>query len=354
LTAEVGFEATATVPEEKIVLISPTDTPTPWDVEVGQSASITPSKTDAVYSTREQESTSTAANVQRLTPTTVGGGLGQIAFASSRSGLPQIWISNIDGSELHQITDVPSGACQPDWSPYGDQLVFISPCNDDRNTYIGSALFTIEVDGSNMVSFPIQGIGNYDPAWSPDGKLIAFTALREVERPQIWLLDLETNELLLLSRRDYRDFQPSWSPDGSRIIFISTRQGPYQVWTMNPDGNNQERFSVSGDLKNTNPVLSPNGQLLAFTQSEGVGSIPRLKGVKFPDGAAQEFFLFTSFVYPMREANFSPDGFWIVFESWPDGENHDVYFMSTSGAGLTQVTQDPALDFDPVWRPEDR
>jgi Tol biopolymer transport system component len=120
---------------------------------------------------------------------------------------------------------------------------------------------------------------------------------------------------------------------------------------MNPDGTSQERFSVSGDLRNTTPVLSPNGQLLVFTQSRGTGSVPRLKGMKFPDGAAQEYFLYTLLGSPMKEADFSPDGFWLAFESWPDGTNHDIYYMSPNGAELTRLTTDPAFDFDAAWRP---
>lgn len=286
---------------------------------------------------------------QLLTP--FGGGAGQIAFVSTRSGLPQVWLVNIDGTNLQQLTNLPTGACQPNWEPDGSRLVFISPCSEDLETYMGAALYIINVDGSNMVSFPIQGLGNFDPAWSPDGNRIAFTALREDDRPQIWVRDLHSGGLLLLSESNNRDFQPSWSPVTSKIIFISTRQGPFQVWTMDSDGTNQERYSVSGDLKNSYPILSPDGQLLIFTQSEGIGSVPRLKGVKFPDGASREFFLFTQFGNPMREADFSPDGFWVVFESWPDGLNHDIYLMSINGAELTQITRNSAMDFDPAWRP---
>jgi Tol biopolymer transport system component len=53
----------------------------------------------------------------------------------------------------------------------------------------------------------------------------------------------------------------------------------------------------------------------------------------------------------MRKADYSPDGYWLVLESWPDGVNHDIYIMLPNGAERTQLTFDPALDFDPVWRP---
>ena len=340
-----GIKTTLTntdVPE-----LSTTDLPT---------TTSTPSQTSTLTltatSTDVPEDTPTPTLAVTPTSTPQGGGYGQIAFVSARTGRPQIWIVNIDGSGLRQITTTPSGACQPDWSPDGSQIVFTSPCEFNRETYLGSSLFIIDVDGNNMVPLPNQGIGNFDPAWSPDGTKILFSALKTADRPQIWILDLETGEIQILSEGLNRDLQPTWSSDGSHIIFVSLRQGPYQIWTMDPDGSNQERFSVSGDLKNTNPVLSPNGQTLVFTQSEGLGSFPGLVGVSYPDGAANEFDLYTSFgVGPMKEADFSPDGFWIVFKSWPEEAVHNIWLMTPNGAERTQITFDSAQDFDPVWRP---
>ncbi len=120
---------------------------------------------------------------------------------------------------------------------------------------------------------------------------------------------------------------------------------------MNADGSSPERFSRSGDSRNTYPVWSPDRQLIVFTQSVNAG-VPRLMAARYPDGAADEFrvYPFAGNV-PMRKADFSPDGLWLAVESWPDGENHDIYVMTPNGAERTQLTTDPALDFDPAWRP---
>jgi TolB protein len=148
------------------------------------------------------------------------------------------------------------------------------------------------------------------------------------------------------------DLQPSWSADGSQIMYISTQNGPYQIWIMNADGTDPYRYSVSGDKKNTYPEWSPDGNLVVFTQSETEKGIPRLFAARYPDGAADEFRVYQGTGgFPMRKGKFSPDGFWMVFESWPDGLNHDIFIMTPNGAERTQITTDPALDFDPVWRP---
>jgi Tol biopolymer transport system component len=57
------------------------------------------------------------------------------------------------------------------------------------------------------------------------------------------------------------------------------------------------------------------------------------------------------FVTPIEDISVSPDGLWLVFEGMaPDG-NRDIYFMTTAGSGRTRLTNDPRIDFDPVWRP---
>lgn len=56
-------------------------------------------------------------------------------------------------------------------------------------------------------------------------------------------------------------------------------------------------------------------------------------------------------IVPEDEPDFSKDQHWIVFGSWPEGNNHDIYIFNSAALRLTRITFDPELDFDPVWRP---
>jgi Tol biopolymer transport system component len=288
--------------------------------------------------------------------TTPTGGSADIAFASNRSGSNQIWLVNLESGELFQVTDVSGGACQPSWSPDGRRLVFISPCIKNQQSYDGSSLYVINADGSGFAPLNSSPLGDYDPDWHPTENKIAFTTIRDFGRPQIWVMDLDTGEAKNISDNVVNDFQPAWSPDGETIVFSSTRLGPTELWVMGPDGEDQSEFSRSDTKTDIDAVWSPDGALVIFTQLKpsGLGR-PRLFVAPWKDGDPAERgrneFQLTETDAGMKEADYSPDGFWVVFTSNPSGPNHDIYVMRSNGTDIQQITEDEGLDFDPAWRP---
>ncbi len=72
-----------------------------------------------------------------LLATPIGGGIGEIAFASARNGLPQLFLMNADGTDVRQLTDMDDGACQPAWSPDGSRLLLTSPCRGEPGVLPG-------------------------------------------------------------------------------------------------------------------------------------------------------------------------------------------------------------------------
>lgn len=293
--------------------------------------------------------TATPSITNTPVPTMVGGGTGEIAFVSDRSGVFQIWIMDSLGGNLRQITDLPEGACQPDWSPDGQQLVFISPCDSNRESYPGSGLFIINFDGSGLSPISTAPGGDYDPDWSPDGNFIVFTSLRVTGRPRIYLMNLKDNTEVLLSNPYSRDSEPSWSPDGAQIAYVTRTDGPSDIWVMSGDGDNKREYTRSGGKINSHPVWSTDGEVILFIQKDSLGAISRMVAASYVEGKYSEY-SFDLGPIPVREANYSPDGLWLVFESWPDGSNHDIYILTVSGAIRTRLTDYDRVDFDPVWR----
>jgi serine/threonine protein kinase len=300
----------------------------------------------------EATSQSTAAAVNgQASPTPQGGGIGQIAFASNRTGLPQIYLMNVDGTDVRQLTQMGDGACQPAWSPDGSQLAFASPCRTNREQYPGASVWLINVDGSNLKPLATAPGGDFDPAWSPGGSRIAFTSL-ENGWPQIFVMNAEGGERTLLSQGSAHETDPSWSPSGDQIIFISTRSGVAEVWVMTADGSDAQRFSRSGGRDNHRPGWSPDGTLVTFDQE--ISGVRRLVAMQYKEGGAPEVRICPEgplSVQPMAEPDWSPDGRWLVLETWPDGVNHNVAILSSSCSNYAELTEDNALDFDAAWRP---
>jgi eukaryotic-like serine/threonine-protein kinase len=299
--------------------------------------------------------TPTAAVPLTPTATVLGGGPSQIAFASDRTGVMQVWMMNADGTMQRQITSMQDGACQPTWSPDGMRLAFTSPCPGKQDKYPGSSLWIINVDGTGLTSLPTSPEGDYDPSWSPTGQYIAFTSLRN-DRPGIWRIDLTTKAIVDLSQTGkYLDKQPAWNPTGTEIAFVRQQSGLSSIWKMSDSGLPQNLFSYSGNVNNLWPAWSRDGSMLFFSQTDADSVVPRLVFMRYEDrGKSLESRIpprGQTDPGPIAQVNASPDGFWLAYEGWPKGTNHDIFIMKVNGANQQRLTTDPGWDFGPVWRP---
>ncbi|MGD2027619.1 MAG: protein kinase, partial [Anaerolineales bacterium] len=215
------------------------------------------------------------------------GGSGMVAFASDRTGEVQIYLADVSG-EVTQLTDLQGGACQPTWSPDGMRLAFIAPCGQNQQRYDGASLFMINVNGTNLTPLKSSPIGDYDPAWSPVDNRIAFTTIRDFNRPQIWILDIDTDETVNISDNVTTDYQPAWSPDGSKILFASNRViSRGKLWVMDANGQNVVELSREDSKTNIDPVWGPDGDMILFSQYDSNGGgIPKILGTNWHDGSS--------------------------------------------------------------------
>jgi len=348
----IGVIFPAIAPTHTPTVGSPTNTQVPILAIVSKTPtrviSLTPSVTNTLFPTGTSTPTTTPTITLTPPPTPMAGAT-QIAFASNRSGAVEIWLMNIDGSGLEQLTNIPEGACQPKWSPDGMKLIFVSPCERQLPTYPGASLFVINADGTGMAPFPSVPGGDFDPSWSPDGAQIAFTSLRKGGVQGIYILNLKDNSVKSLVEDETRAIsQPAWSPNGKEIAYVNSDN---RIWVMDVNGENRHALTIGGgDYRINSPAWSPDGSIVIYTRSPISDTTGTTLLMAVPYSEAGEIPVQVPNSLLVQDVSYSFDGYWLLFTSWYSG-NHDIYVMRSNGVDRQPIETNPAYDFDPVWRP---
>jgi Tol biopolymer transport system component/DNA-binding winged helix-turn-helix (wHTH) protein len=265
-----------------------------------------------------------------------------IAFASNRDTGPpynpynlDIYLMNIDGSNVRRIVDDPEYDVGPQWSPDGSKILFVTGRNGNFDVY------EMNADGTGQRNLT----ADYDkadgaPIWSLDGNTIAFS--RRIDgKNQIFVMDAGGGNLKRVTNNGADNELPGWSPDSSRLVFQSDRDGNWEIYTTSVDGELAQLTDDAAD--DLSPEWSPDGNRIAFSSNRNGRQHIYLMNA---DGGSPS--QLTNSAAEDTEPAWAPDGKQIAFTSLKEG-NQDIYVMNADGTNPRRLTNDPGIDSSPRW-----
>ncbi|OQX66211.1 MAG: Tol-Pal system beta propeller repeat protein TolB [Desulfococcus sp. 4484_242] len=276
--------------------------------------------------------------------------LTKLAFVDDSSGKREICISDYDGFNVRQTTTDKSIALFPCWSPDGRYLAYSSYGHmrrafrrKDMGKQAGPILYLKDLSTGKVRVLSSQPGLNTGAAWAPDGKQIALTMSHE-GNPDIFTIDLQGRILKHLVKHWGIDVSPSFSPDGKRLAFVSNRSGSPQIYILNVDGRQVKRLTYQGRY-NTSPAWSPLNRIAFVSRMEGNFDICTIG----PDGGG--FKRLTDNRSDDEEPCWSPDGRYLMFTSDREGSYH-LYIMNANGQNQRKITSMKGNQTAPSWAPD--
>jgi len=273
----------------------------------------------------------------------------RIAFRPLTDNKTNIYVINSDGSGLTNLTNDPYNDSFPSWSPDGTHFSFTS--NRDSDNVFNNNIYVMNSDGGAVARLTTDQSWKDNISWSPDSKHIAF--LDNGTSVVVSVMNADGSELKTILENLSGVGSFSWSPDSTRIVFSAFNYG---IGIVNADGSGLINL-VSNSNEILDPLWSPDGKYIAFKSIEGSGTYA-INLIR-PDGSdrfvlTHEPFLFQtdcpSCPYLDFKYVWSPDSTRIAFESYRDN-NMEIYIVNTDGSGLSNLTNNPAIDGNPVWSP---
>jgi TolB protein len=265
-----------------------------------------------------------------------------LLIVSKRTGNAEIFLIDAKGEKARNLTNSNSENSYPAWSPDGKSIAFASDRDGAMNIYV------MDADGKNVKQLTKGDERSRCPAWSPDGKKIAFG--RSIgDGGGIFVMDADGANAKQIGDGD--EWNPAWSPDGKAILFASRRDGDgFRLYLMDADGGNVKQLTTNANpFGSVYPCFSPDGKKIMWADGNENGL-----EIHVADADGKNIQKLTDLGGVNTFAAWSLDGKSIVFQHLPDYSSGPIYIMDADGGNRRELSKNEPLvkGARPAWLPK--
>lgn len=261
---------------------------------------------------------------------------GRIAFSVQMDGYWQIGVWDMDNGKQMLATTSNSDKRSPTWSPDGKHISYRTTDGTMESLELASRKVTPLVP---MLGFMV------DPRISPDGKSLAFARFESTpsDNTDLYIYRFEDKELKRITSEPTLEYAPAWSPDGRQLAYIGGRGRQGHLLRIIDVTGGKARILQPDPSDDMWPCWSPDGQWIYFSSSRtGDYEICRVR----PTGA--DLFALTASPGLDTAPCAEPDGQWLIFCS-NRGQKLRLWIMRTDGSQVQPLSPETTPMREPVW-----